>query len=125
MTRAIVVVGVLVAVAGMAVAYARARARDAERGGAGLPPLPEHLRRASTTWVIFTTPHCATCGTVEATLSRTFPDHAVVKVDATVDVELADRYAVRRAPTVLRADGLGAITDRLVGADAVQRVVPV
>jgi hypothetical protein len=25
----------------------------------------------------------------------------------------------------LRADGLGAITDRLVGADAVQRVVPV
>lgn len=122
MTRLLTVAGFVAVVAVMAVAYARARARDAERGGAGLPPLPEHLRGARTTWVIFTTPYCATCGAVEVTLHRAFPDDAVVKVDATVDVALADRYAVRRAPTVLRADGGGTITDRLVGADAVRRL---
>ncbi len=124
MTRLLVIAGVVVVVAIVAVAYARARSRDERRGGHGFPRLPADLLRAPTTWVVFTTPYCASCDSVEATLHRTFPGDAVVKVDATVEVELADRYAVRRAPTVLRADARGTVTDRLVGADAVQRLVP-
>jgi hypothetical protein len=119
-TRVLVLLAVLAAIGGVALVYARATRRDAERGGDGLPPLPGALLAGPTTWVIFTTPYCASCAAVEAELHRAFPDDAVVTVDATIDVELADRYHVRRAPTVLRADARGAVTERLVGADAVR-----
>jgi thiol-disulfide isomerase/thioredoxin len=51
---------------------------------------------------------CAPCTTVEARLheiARGVPDVRVVQIDAGRRLDLADRYGVRRVPTVLVADG--------------------
>lgn len=122
MTARLAVLGlVALGVALAAWAHRYRSGRDGARGIHGLPPVPAHLLGAGTTWVIFTTPLCASCGAVEAELRRAFPQDALVKVDATAAPELAERYHVRRAPTVLRVDGRGTVTERLVGADAVRR----
>ena len=70
--------------------------------------------------MIFTTPMCVSCSAVEAELHTAYPDDVVVKVDATEEPQLAERYRVRRAPTVLHADRSGRVLLRLVGADAVR-----
>ena len=70
--------------------------------------------------MIFTTPMCVSCGAIEAELHTAYPDDVVVKVDATEEPQLAERYRVRRAPTVLHADRSGRVLLRLVGADAVR-----
>lgn len=122
MTARLVVLGLVVLAVALAAWVHRRRSwRDGARGSHGLPPVPGHLLGAGTTWVIFTTPLCASCEAVEEHLRRAFPQDRVVKVDATVDTELAERYHVRRAPTVLRVDGRGTVTERLVGPDAVRR----
>jgi thioredoxin-like negative regulator of GroEL len=75
---------------------------------------------ADRTWVVFTTPYCATCGPVKDSLQADDPEARVVTVDATREPHLADAFEVRSAPTVLLADGDGAVRARLVGPQAVR-----
>ena len=121
----IVVLGVVVGV--ISLAYRRRSAADvglrsSTTSGSRWPSLPVELRVGSVpcTWVIFTTPLCVSCGHVRADLERAFPHHAVTTVDATERPDLADRYAVRRAPTTVLADHDGNVIDRLVGPEAVR-----
>jgi len=81
------------------------------------------LAGASRTWVVFTTPYCASCGPVEARLRASDPGARVVKVDATREPLLAGAFSIRSAPTVLLADAAGRVTARLVGAEAVDAYV--
>lgn len=86
------------------------------------PRLPAHMvDGADRTWVVFTTPFCATCGPVKESLADADPDARVVTVDATRQPQLADAFHVRSAPTVLLADAAGEIRTRLVGAAAVSQ----
>lgn len=78
------------------------------------------LDGADRTWVVFTTPYCATCGPVKEQLANEDPGARVVTVDATREPHLADTFGVRSAPTVLLADGAGAVRARLVGPQAVR-----
>jgi len=88
------------------------------------PRIPETLLAgASRTWVLFTSPYCATCGPVEARLRASDPGARVVKIDATREPHLAAAFSIRSAPTALLADGLGNVTNRLVGAEAVASFV--
>lgn len=91
---------------------------------------PEHpavpaslLAGADRTWVVFTTPYCASCGPVEDRLRASDPLARVVKVDATREPHLAQAFAIRSAPTVLLADAAGTVQARLVGAEAVDSYV--
>ena len=89
-----------------------------------LPPVPARLLAgAERTWVVFTTPYCASCGPVEERLRTTEPDSRVVKIDATRQPSLAEAFHVRSAPTVLLADGKGTVQARLVGASAVEAYI--
>ena len=72
------------------------------------------------TWVVFTTPFCASCGPVKDQLAAQDPEAGIVTVDATREPHLADAFSIRSAPTVLLADGVGAVQARLVGAPAVR-----
>lgn len=88
------------------------------------PVLPAGLRSsAGRTWVVFTTPFCATCGPVEDRLRSADPGAEVVRVDATRDPGLAEAFGIRRAPTALLADADGRVRERLVGPEAVDRWV--
>lgn len=118
--RLLVVLVLGAAFAAGAWAVGRARRRDATRP---LPTVlvPADLRAgAERTWVVFTTPYCATCGPVQASLEAAYPAASVVLVDATERPDLAAQFDVRRAPTVVGADADGHVTARLVGAEAVQ-----
>jgi thiol-disulfide isomerase/thioredoxin len=85
-----------------------------------VPTLPSHLLAGTDrTWVVFTTPWCASCDTVTSHLTAADPEARVVKVDATEDPALAGAFHVRAAPTVLLADAVGTVQQRLVGAAAV------
>ena len=81
---------------------------------------PELLDGADRTWIVFTTPYCATCGPVRDRLATDDPTARVVTVDATREPHLADAFEVRSAPTVLLADARGHVQARLVGAPAVR-----
>ena len=121
--RLVVVVVVLFAVALVARLYRHWRA-GLVTARPEHPLVPESLRAGSDrTWVVFTSPYCATCGPVAARLQASDPDARVVKVDATREPHLADAFSVRSAPTVLLADGEGRVQARLVGADAVESYV--
>lgn len=74
---------------------------------------------ASRTWVVFTTPYCATCGPVTERLQAADRGAAVVTVDATRRPDLADAFRIRRAPTALLAEADGSVVHRLVGPEAV------
>ena len=121
--RAFVVVALLLAVAlGTRLYRARRAAIVAERPEH--PLVPAALRDgAPRTWVVFTTPYCATCGPVEERLRAADPEARVVKVDATREPHLADAFRVRTVPTVVLADAAGRVQQRLVGADAVREAV--
>ena len=89
-----------------------------------VPLVPLSLRAgADRTWVIFTTPLCASCRPIEARLRSTDPDANVVTVDAIEQPGLSHAFKVRSAPTVLLADGDGRVQARLVGAEAFERYV--
>lgn len=69
--------------------------------------------------VEFGTEHCAPCRRVEQhldTLAGDVPGLRVVTVDAGQRLDLADRYRVRRVPTVFVADGDLRILHRASGA---------
>ncbi len=117
--RAIVVIAILFAVALAGRLYRAWRARLQDEKPVH-PLVPDSLRAgADRTWVVFTSPYCATCGPVEARLRASDPGARVVKVDATREPKLADAFSIRSAPTVLLADGDGNVTARLIGAEAV------
>ena len=78
------------------------------------------LGDADRTWVVFTTPFCASCEPVKASLADHDPGADIVTVDATREPHLADAFVVRSAPTVLLADRTGDVLARLVGAPAVR-----
>ena len=121
--RALIVIAILVAVALAARLYRSWRGRVQSHQPAH-PRIPDTLLAgAARTWVLFTSPYCATCGPVEARLRAWDPDARVVKVDATREPHLADAFSIRSAPTVLLADGVGNVTARLVGAEAVAAYV--
>ncbi len=91
----------------------------ADRGP--VPPLPARLRNGKGhTWVVFSTPLCATCGPLADELAAADPDGHVVRVDATRETELSRAYRIRSAPTVLLADSRGRVRERFVGAGAVR-----
>jgi uncharacterized protein DUF4395/thioredoxin family protein len=101
-----------------ALALRRRQGRDR----ASVPRLPVDLVEDSErTWVVFTTPYCASCGPVTDRLRIDDPDARVVTVDATREPALADAFRIRSAPTVLLADRDGEVRARLVGASAVDR----
>ncbi len=123
LARGVVVLVILFAVALAAQLYRQWRAR-LEAGQPDHPTVPESLRAGSArTWVVFTSPYCATCGPVADRLRASDPDARVVKVDATREPHLADAFSVRSAPTVLLADHEGRVQARLVGAEAVAEYV--
>jgi hypothetical protein len=122
-TRALIVVVLLFAVALAGRLYRAWRTRLQDERPAH-PLVPTSLRTgAHRTWVIFTSPYCATCGPVEARLRASDPGARVVKVDATREPKLAEAFSIRSAPTALLADGDGNVTARLVGAAAVNDCV--
>lgn len=100
-----------------------ARRRLGARRGP-VPALPASLvEGAERTWVVFTTPYCASCGPVTERLRTFDPTAHVVNVDATEQRDLAAAFSVRTAPTVLLADRTGKVQLRLVGAAAVHDLV--
>ena len=123
LVRAVVVIAILFAVAMAGRLYRSWRAGVVGEQPAH-PLVPASLQAgAARTWVVFTSPYCATCGPVEQRLRASDPEANVVKVDATREPHLADAFGVRAAPTVLLADGAGNVTARLVGAEAVTEYV--
>jgi hypothetical protein len=123
MARAVVVIIILFAVALAARLYRSWRA-GVQGDQPVHPRVPETLLAgAARTWVLFTSPYCATCGPVEARLRASDPEARFVKVDATREPHLASAFSIRSAPTVLLADGAGNVTARLVGAEAVTEYV--
>jgi hypothetical protein len=121
--RAIVVLVLLFAVALAARLYKQWR-MGLQTDQPDHPTVPETLRAgAERTWVVFTSPFCATCGPVADRLQASDPGARVVKVDATREPHLADAFSVRSAPTVLLADRDGRVQARLVGAEAVESYV--
>ncbi|MBW3555447.1 MAG: thioredoxin family protein [Actinobacteria bacterium] len=85
------------------------------------PQVPSSLLAgADRTWLVFTTPYCASCGPVKEHLAGADPEARLVSVDVTREPHLADAFHVRSAPTVLLADAAGQVQARLVGARAVR-----
>jgi Domain of unknown function (DUF4395) len=75
------------------------------------------------TWLVFTTPYCASCGPVAERLQAFDPHTEVVTVDAMEQPTLAAGYRVRSAPTAILVDPAGEVLDRLVGPGAVEQYV--
>lgn len=125
MVDRLLVVIALVALLAVAPAWYRLRARRIQQGPETHPPMPAHLiDGADRTWVLFTTPWCASCGPVEEKLRASDPGARVVKVDATRQPDLARTFSVRQAPTALLADDRGRVQARLVGAERVSQYFP-
>jgi hypothetical protein len=122
--RALVAVVVVFAIVLVARLYRgwRARAQAADAPPGHHPLVPDSLRAgAERTWVLFTSPYCATCGPVEERLRASDPGARVVRVDATREPLLAKAFHVRSAPTAVLADADGRVQARLVGSQAVER----
>lgn len=122
--RALVVVAFLLVLALATRLYrARRAAMVAEQPDHPLVPA-SLLGGGERTWVLFTTPYCATCRPVEEHLRAADPHSTVVLVDATREPHLAEAFRVRTAPTIVLADATGRVRQRLVGADAVREALP-
>lgn len=119
------IVALVLAFAVLLVARVYRRWRDGVRTDQPASPLvPASIRAgAERTWVIFTTPLCASCGPIEARLRAADPQANIVRIDAAEQPHLSHAFKVRSAPTVLLADGDGQVKARLVGAEAFDRYV--
>ncbi len=121
MTIRFVVVVAVVFGLGLAPRLWRQRVRRLHADQAPTPLVPAALLAdAERTYVIFTTRFCAQCGPVEEHLRRTDPTARVVTIDAEREPQLAGRFRVKAAPTVLLADRAGRVQRRMVGAAAVR-----
>ena len=124
MTSRLLVVAAVLALFAVAPVLWRGRQRRIAEGPADHPPVPAALLDgADRTWLLFTTPWCATCGPVEERLRAADPDTRFLKIDATERPDLAGSLAVRSAPTALLADRHGRVQARLVGAAAVESYI--
>lgn len=85
------------------------------------PDLPADRALDGSGWIVFTTEYCAVCPSVVTAIEAARPDDQVVVLDVADALELASRYRVRRAPTVLRVTEGRRVVARLAGADAVRR----
>ncbi|MGH9243944.1 MAG: thioredoxin family protein [Acidimicrobiales bacterium] len=121
MIARLVVVGlVVVAVLVADRLYRQWRAASGRPGGP-LSQVPRTLLDgAPRTWVVFTTPYCASCGPLTELLRRSDTDARVVTIDATAEPSLARDLAVRAAPTTLLADAEGVVRARFVGTEPVR-----
>lgn len=81
---------------------------------------PELRSGAERTWIVFTTPMCASCGPVKEQIELEDPLSRIITIDATREPHLAEAFDVRTAPTVVLADATGEVQARLVGAPAVR-----
>ncbi len=117
----LVVVGVVLA-GRIALDRRRRWSGDAVLPGARFPSWV--TRGAERTWVVFTTPYCASCGPIVEHLGVVDPVARVVTVDASHELGLARDFAVRRAPTVFEADRRGNPLRRFSGAEALREAVP-
>jgi len=105
--------------------YLWLRLAVARRGSAGSGlRLADLTGDSEQTWVVFTTPYCATCGPVidkltAATTVAPGADVTVVTVDATEHPDLAGALRIKAAPTAVLADATGHVMQRLVGPAAV------
>jgi hypothetical protein len=113
----VLVAGGLLVLLVLRAGLARRRTNTAPRTTATIPA--RITAGAGRTWVVFTTPMCTTCDPVVDRLRIAEPSTPVVKIDATVERELADSLRIRTAPTAVLADGRGVVHTQLVGADAV------
>ena len=123
MTRLAVVVTLVLLLVLARVLYDRWRRRLAQEP---VPParLPSWLVEGSDrTWVVFTSPYCASCDPLTDRLRAYDPSARVVTVDATRHRALADDFSVRTSPTVVLSDSQGQLQLRLVGAAAVQEML--
>ncbi len=116
--RALVFVALLVLVAAGTLAYRRWE-RRLQHQPAGKRVPAELLGPGDRTWILFSTPTCATCGPAEQRLRALDPDATVRRIDATDRADLAQALAIRAAPTVLLAGPDGTILLRLAGPRAV------
>lgn len=115
MIRLLVVAAVVALLVVARLAHRRWQASQQIAGGR----LPGELVGADgTTWVVVTSPLCATCGPVLEVLRRTRPADHVVAVDVAERADLAAALDVRAAPTVLRSGPDGLIDLRLAGPAA-------
>jgi thiol-disulfide isomerase/thioredoxin len=108
-TRLVVIAIVLAACAAFAIWWRRRDGRLVEADGfferadVGIGP----RERPSAVLVEFSGENCAPCTTVESRLQKLaseLPDVRVVSIDAGARLDLADRYRVRRVPTVFVTD---------------------
>ena len=95
---------------------------DTERPerSSGLPAVPAEHLSGRPLWLVFTTEFCAVCPRVIEQISAQQPDDSIIVLDVADHLDLASRYRVRRAPTVIRAEADGSVIVRLAGADAVR-----
>lgn len=139
--RLTVVLGVAALIALGSWLWRRREGRFSEAGGAfDRAEIGMGREKPSAVVVEFGGEHCGSCRIVEqrlAKLSGEIPDVRVVMIDADEHVELAQRYDVRRVPTlfvtdpslkiVWRATGVpseGAIREALLGPDWAGRPHP-
>lgn len=115
----LVVVGLLAVLFALAPLAWRRRQTRLRRGPDSHPRVPAMLLEgAARTWVVFTTPFCASCGPAADRLRAADPGARVVTVDAARDRDLAGAFQIRAAPTLLLADSRGEVQARLVGVEA-------
>lgn len=129
--RLLIVLGTVVLVGILTVLWRRREGRIVEAHGAfdrsdlGLV----RRDRPSAVVVDFFGEHCAPCRVVEQRLERLkgeIPDLLVVSIDAARRMDLADRYHVRRVPTLFVADADLRIIWRASGVpteDAIRRAL--
>ncbi|MCZ7527982.1 MAG: thioredoxin family protein [Acidimicrobiia bacterium] len=113
--RLAVVLGLVLLTGIGTVAHRRREARLAAPRDTEVPLHRSLVAGARRTWVVFTTPYCASCGPVLERIAALDPTAALVTVDVSQSPELALRHDVRRAPTVLLADAQGRVLARFVG----------
>lgn len=120
--RLAVVAAIGVVVAVITMLY---RTRRHARGGlrAHEPRVGADLTHGQLTWVVFTTPYCATCGPITDRITRLDPGTRLVTIDVADRPDLARLHDVRAAPTLLLADADGVVRARVVGDVDDARVV--
>ena len=119
MTRLLVVFGLVTLLAVAKVAHDRWSAGAVDRSGFSHPRLPAEWRGPGRTWVVFATEYCATCGPVVERLRRDVGSDTVHKILVEHEPELARRFQVRTAPTLLEVDENGHVVHSVAGATAV------
>lgn len=84
------------------------------------PDVPAGLLDGRPLWLVFTTEYCAVCPRIVDEIRARRTGESVLVLDVADNLDLASAYKVRRAPTVVRADGTGSVIVRMSGADAVR-----